>query len=131
MWTFVEKKDNDRWIWAALYRRTRQIVGWCIGDRSILTGYQLREGIDEKYKKCETVSDLWHVYEQVFDPKTHTSAGKKAGLTNHIERFWNQLRQRLGRLVRKTLSFSKSSYWLTVSLWLFIEDYNRAVSSLL
>jgi hypothetical protein len=37
----------------------------------------------------------------------HQAITKKAPKTNHIERFNNSLRQRLSRLVRATLSFSK------------------------
>ncbi|MEP0872528.1 IS1 family transposase, partial [Trichocoleus desertorum AS-A10] len=37
----------------------------------------------------------------------HRAVGKETGLTSYIERFNNTLRQRISRLVRKTLSFSK------------------------
>ena len=37
----------------------------------------------------------------------HQAITKKARLTNHIERFNNTLRQRVSRLVRMTLAFSK------------------------
>jgi insertion element IS1 protein InsB len=37
----------------------------------------------------------------------HTAMTKHARKTNHMERFNNTLRQRLSRLVRETLSFSK------------------------
>jgi len=44
----------------------------------------------------------------VLPEEQHEAVGKDSGQTNHIERFNNTLRQRLGCLVRKTLSFSKS-----------------------
>jgi insertion element IS1 protein InsB len=34
LWSFVLKKANQRWVWGALCRRTRQIVAYFIGDRS-------------------------------------------------------------------------------------------------
>jgi IS1 family transposase len=37
----------------------------------------------------------------------HRAIGKKTRKTNHIERFHNALRQRVSRLVRSALSFSK------------------------
>lgn len=40
-WTFVGNKDQERWLWTALCRRTRQIVGFAIGDRSASTRQQL------------------------------------------------------------------------------------------
>ena len=33
-WSFVSSKDNPRWVWIALCRRTRQIVAFFVGDRS-------------------------------------------------------------------------------------------------
>ena len=38
----------------------------------------------------------------------HRAITKKVRKTNHIERFNNTLRQRVSRLVRETLSFSKN-----------------------
>jgi hypothetical protein len=40
-------------------------------------------------------------------PVSDKAVGKDTGLTNRVERFNNTLRQRVSRLVRKTLSFSK------------------------
>ena len=37
----------------------------------------------------------------------HQSVGKETGQTAHIERLNNTLRQRVGRFLRKTMSFSK------------------------
>jgi hypothetical protein len=50
--------------------------------------------------------------------------GKETGLTNYIERFNNTLRQRVSRLVRKTLSFSKSIENHVGAIWNFIHHYN-------
>ena len=41
-----------------------------------------------------------------------------------IERFNNTLRRRLARLVRKTLSFSKSKFYFCKVIKLFIVHYN-------
>jgi transposase-like protein len=37
LWAFVYQRDNERWLWTALCRRTRQIVAFVIGDRSAAT----------------------------------------------------------------------------------------------
>jgi insertion element IS1 protein InsB len=34
IWSFVRKKDQARWLWTAMCRRTRHIVAFAIGDRS-------------------------------------------------------------------------------------------------
>src|SRR4028118_134061 len=52
--------------------------------------------------------------EEVLPFKRHRPVGKESGKTSHIERLNNTLRQRISRLVRKTLSFSKkllAPYW--------------------
>jgi len=41
IWSFVRKKDQARWLWTTMCRRTRQIVAFAIGDRSKATCLQL------------------------------------------------------------------------------------------
>jgi len=48
-----------------------------------------------------------------------------------VERYNNTLRQRLGRLVRKTLSFSKATTMLVLTLHLFIHRYNEERATIL
>ncbi|HHW78400.1 MAG TPA: hypothetical protein GX399_15440 [Xanthomonadaceae bacterium] len=54
----------------------------------------------------------------------HQATYSKRGGTNPIERFNNTLRQRLGRLVRKTLSFSKCPHLHELVIRLFLHRYN-------
>ena len=54
----------------------------------------------------------------------HEAVGKDSGKTNHVERWNNTLRQRLGQFVRRTLSFSKSWELHVVRLRLFVHRYN-------
>jgi hypothetical protein len=35
LWSFVGAKENKRWVWLVLERRTRQIIALHIGDRSL------------------------------------------------------------------------------------------------
>ena len=130
VWSFVFKKEQKRWLWTAICRRTRQIVAFVIGDRSEKTCRRLWNKIPETYRTCHTFSDLWEAYQKVFPKDTHQSVGKETGQTAHMERWNNTLRQRLARFVRKTLSFSKSdAFHHMVTKW-FIVTYNLALSSL-
>ena len=52
-------------------------------------------------------TDQYVVYEGVIPAAQHKTIHKLAWKTNHVERFNNTLRQRVSRLVRETLSFSK------------------------
>jgi len=57
----------------------------------------------------------------------HQPVGKESGLTSYIERLNNTLRQRISRLVRKTLSFSKKLENHQGAIWNFIHDYNHQI----
>ena len=35
LWSFVDKKGNEQWVWLALDAETREIVGAYIGDRAV------------------------------------------------------------------------------------------------
>lgn len=72
-----------------------------------------------------TRSDFWLPYTEVFPLRMHRLCGKGAGETRYVERFNNILRQRLGRLVRKTLSFSKCERMHEAAVCLFIHRYNQ------
>lgn len=124
LWSYVLKKDCKRWVWIALCRNTRQVVAFVIGDRSAVTCRKLWRQIRASYRQACCYTDFWEAYQQVIPEDQHTACGKDSGLTAHVERWNNTLRQRLGRFVRKTLSFSKSDQMHEICLRLFIHRYN-------
>ena len=124
VWSFVLKKADKRWLWTAMCRRTRQIVAFVIGDRSEATCRLLWQAIPQEYKHCQTYSDFWEAYSNVFPKETHYSVGKESGQTNHMERCNNTLRQWNARYTRKTLSFSKTDFFHALVTRLFIIRYN-------
>ena len=129
LWSFVLKKAHKKWIWIALCRRTRQVVAYAIGDRSKVTCRKLWEAIPEAYRRAHCYSDFWKAYEAVIPNEQHTAVGIRTGQTAHVERLNNTLRQRLGRLVRQTLSFSKSMVMHKACLHLFLHRYNLALAA--
>jgi IS1 family transposase len=72
-----------------------------------------------------TYPDFWQAYNAIFYDKTLHQVGKETGLTNHLERFNNTLRQRISRLLRKTLSFSKKLDNHIAAICYFIHHYNH------
>lgn len=124
MWSFVFRRKNKRWVWLAQCRRTRQIVAFAIGDRSETTCALLWKRVPKGYKKALLYSDFWEAYQAVLPDEQHEATGKGAGQTCHIERFNNILRQRLGRFVRRTLSFSKCDRMHEMCLSLFLHEHN-------
>jgi IS1 family transposase/transposase-like protein len=129
LWSFVGSKAQPRWLWLALCRRTRQVVAYFVGDRSETSCLQLWRRIPLAYTRCHSFSDFWDAYQHVFATDRHQSVGKDAGQTNHVERWFNTLRQRLARFTRKTLAFSKRDDLHDGLLRLFIYDYNLSCIS--
>ncbi|UBF23850.1 IS1 family transposase (plasmid) [Kovacikia minuta CCNUW1] len=126
LWSFVDHKGNKQWVWLALDVVTREIIGCFIGDRSKESAQGLWESLPAVYRQCGVVyTDDWEAYKSVLPSKRHRVVGKETGLTSYIERFNNTLRQRVSRLVRKTLSFSKSIENHKAAIWNFIHHYNE------
>lgn len=126
IWSFVLRKAHQRWVWIALSRRTRQVVAYTISDRSQETCRKLWEAIPGAYQRAHGDSDFWKAYSAVIPAEQHRAVGIRSGHTAHVERLNNTLRQRLGRLVRQTLSFSKSLVMHKACLHLFLHRYNLA-----
>ncbi|MDP6736702.1 MAG: IS1 family transposase [Nitrospinaceae bacterium] len=108
MHSFVGNKANEQWIWIAIDVNSRQIVAFHVGDRSGQSAKALWQSIPKCYRQHATFyTDGWCAYEGVIPEKQHRVVNKQRRITNHIERFNGTLRQRVSRLVRKSLSFSK------------------------
>lgn len=107
MWSFVLKSTLKAWVWIALSRRTGQVVAFVIGDRSRTTCRKLWEKLPAAYPRADCYTDFWEAYKQVIPEEQHTACGKESGETAHVERWNNSLGQKLGRFVRKSMSFSK------------------------
>lgn len=126
LWSFVANTEQKVWVWMALERQTRRIVGLAFGDRSAETCRELWRSLPADYRKrAICFSDFWQAYSAVLPSKRHRAVGKETGETAHIERFNNTLRQRCANLVRKTLSFSKRTDYHAARIRLFIDHYNE------
>jgi insertion element IS1 protein InsB len=132
----VDNKRNKQWAWLALDADTREIVGVYIGARDQASARKLWESLPPVYRQCAiTYTDFWAAYAAVLPSKRQMPAatlreravGKETGKTSYIERFNNTLRQRVSRLVRKTLSFSKSLENHIGGIWYFIHHYNASL----
>ena len=125
MWSFVQKKANKQWIWLAMDATTRQIMALHVGERSRESATALWSEIPAAYQEHAIFhTDQYEVYSGVIPAERHKAITKQARKTNHIERFNNTLRQRLARLVRATLSFSKKVEHHIGAIKFFICHYN-------
>ena len=125
LWSFVNSKKNEVYIWLAIDRNSRKIVGCFVGDRTRKSARKLWVSLPEIYQQSAvTYTDFWQAYKTVIPHRRHRAVGKETGLTNHIERLNNTFRQRVSRLVRASLSFSKKLSNHIGAIWYFIHGYN-------
>ncbi len=55
LWSFVDDKDHDQWVWLALDAETREIVGVYIGDRSGASAQALWMSLPAVYRQCAVI----------------------------------------------------------------------------
>jgi IS1 family transposase/transposase-like protein len=108
MWSFVRNKKNKYWIWLAKDVYTKVIVGAYVGNRDREGAMGLWNSMPGVYRQYVVIfTYFWKSYNEVLPRNRHRPMGKETGKTNNIESFNCKMRQRISRLVRKTLSFSK------------------------
>lgn len=127
LWSFVRKKANKQWVWLALDVETRLIVGCYVGSRDEAGARGLWLSLPPLYRQCAICyRDFWAAYAAILPSKRHRAVGKERGQTNHVERGNTTLRQRVSRLVRETLAFSKKRDNHIGAIWYFIHQYNTS-----
>ena len=108
LWSGVGSPDNQQGGWSAMDGSTRPIIAFYVGDKSRESAKKLWQHIPDIYRDQATFyTDQHAAYAGVIPAQQHRAVTKQSGTVNHRERFNCTLRQRLSRLVRKALSFSK------------------------
>jgi IS1 family transposase/transposase-like protein len=126
MWSFVGKKANKKWIWIVQCRKTRQVVGYHVGGRGREDAQKLWDKLPASVQQeGYFYTDDWEAYKGVFPTDRHRHCKEKSE-TNHVERLNNTIRQRVARLVRCGLSFSKKLENHIGALKYFFCHYNLA-----
>lgn len=99
LWSFVGAKDCPVWVWLAIERASRLIVGFHVRDKDEVAAkgfwLGLRQGLKEK---AIIFTDGLPTYQTAVPKGQHQKEGKEQ--TTIIERFNNTMRQRCSRLVR-------------------------------
>ena len=132
LWSFVGRRADKQWLWLAFDKESRQVIAFYVGDRSRESARRLWQRLPAAYRERATFySDNWEAYKGVIPPERHQVCGKESGLTSGVERFNCTLRQRVSRLVRKTLSFSKKLANHVGAIKYFICHYNQDVVRLI
>lgn len=125
MWSFVQNKSNQRWLWHAISHETGEVLAYVIAshhDDVLLKLKQLLKPLGIEHY----LTDGWGGYDRHI-PARNLSIGKEC--TQKIERKHLPLRTRLKRLVRKTICFSKSENMHDIVLGLFINRYEFGLTT--
>ena len=119
MWSFVHSKQNPRWLWHAIDRKSGQVLAYVFGRRKDNVFLQLKELLEPKGIK-RYCTDGWGAYDRHLPDEFHEVGKSK---TQRIERKHLGLRTRIKRLTRKTICFSRSERMHDLVIGLFINRY--------
>lgn len=103
-WSFVGRKDNQRWLWHAVDHETNTVLAYVFGRRKDEVFKELKKLL-EPFGISRFYTDDWGAYERNLDVEQHV-VGKQN--TQKIERKNLNFRTRIKRLARRTICFSKS-----------------------
>jgi insertion element IS1 protein InsB len=131
MSSFVQKKANTPWRWRAMDANTRQVMACHVGDRSRKRARRLWATLPQAYRQHATFyTDQSVVYAGGIPAAQQQAIRKLARPTNQIERCTHTLRQRVSRLVRETVSFSKklANHLGAIKYFLCLYNLTRAAA---
>jgi insertion element IS1 protein InsB len=119
MWSFVQNKSQQRWLWHAIDRVTGKVLAYTFGTRKDAVFLDLKRLL-EPFGISRFFTDDWGAYYRHIDPEQHV-IGKQN--TWKIERKHLTFRTRLKRLTRKTICFSKTTQMHDIVIGLFINQF--------
>jgi insertion element IS1 protein InsB len=117
-------KRHYRYLWLAISRLTRQVVGFYIGDRSTKSLQCLWFSLPADYRRKLVYSDFYEAYAKWFALWQHRPSDKGSGKTSVVEGLNNKWRNRISELVRKTVCVRYIED-LERRLWLVLQGHNQ------
>ena len=133
MWSFVYTKDDQRWLWYAIDKKTRAILAFVFGKREL-------KGKNEAFLELKALLEIFDIktfctdglstYERNLIGFEHIISKKN---TQRIERKNLTLRTRIKRLCRKTICYSKCKdmHDIVVGLVINILEFGLSIRGLL
>jgi insertion element IS1 protein InsB len=118
-WSYVGKKAEPRWLWHAMGHHRGAVLAYVFGRRQD-TVFLERQELLAPFGITRFYTDGWGAYERHLAPEQHQVGTAK---TQKIESKHINLRTRIKRLVRRTMSFSKTTTMHDVVIGLFINRY--------
>jgi len=124
MWSFVQNKQKQRWLWHAIDHYTGKVLAYAFGSREDQVFLKLKELL-LPFNINHFYTDNAKTYRRHI-PKAQHTIGKMH--TQKIERKHLTLRTRIKRLTRKTICFSKNILMHDIVIGLFINKYEFCVN---
>jgi len=118
-WSYVQNKDEQRWLWHAIDRATKRVLAYALGPRTDDVCRELYERL-APFQITRYYTDGWGAYQRILPADRHIVSKRE---TQRIERKHLDFRTRLKRLARKTICFSKSVEMHDIVIGLFINRY--------
>ncbi len=119
MWSYVQRKKEQRWLWHAIDHRSGKVLAYVFGRRKDDVFLKLK-ALLEPFGITRYYTDYWGAYTRHLDAYEH-QPGKRN--TQTIERKHLTLRTRIKRLTRKTICFSKSIQMHDIVIGLFVNRH--------
>ncbi len=116
IWSFVQKKRTQRWLWHAIEHETGEELAYVFGRREDRVFEKLKNLL-KPFNIGRFLTDDWGSYFRKLKPEEHV-VGKRN--TQMIERRHLTLRTRIKRLTRKSICFSKSEEMHDTVIGMFI-----------
>jgi IS1 family transposase len=90
------------WLWTCVSRLTRQLLGFCFGERGAAELALAWGDVPEGYRDKPVFTDFWAAYGKFFPVGQHTACDKGSGQTSIVEASNTRWRQRQSGLVRRS-----------------------------
>ncbi len=119
MWSFVQRKKNQRWLWHAIDHYSGKVLAYVFGRRQDEVFLKLK-ALLEPFGITKYYTDYWGAYTRHLDSNEQQPSKRN---TQKIERKHLTLRTRIKQLARKTICFSKRELMHDIVIGLFINRY--------
>jgi insertion element IS1 protein InsB len=116
LWSYVGKKQKQRWLWHTIDHRSGKVLAYVFGHCQDEVFFKLK-ALLKPFGSRRYDTDFWGAYTRHLEAHKH-QPGKRH--TQKIERKHLTLRTRIKRLVRKMICFSKSMQMHGLVIGLFI-----------
>lgn len=124
LYLYIKNKRRKYWLWIALCRDTKRILGFQVGGRNKSTLQKLYDKLS--VVECQKYYTDGHApYKGVLPKKKHSST---PGQTNTIEGINSAIRHYLARFRRRTKCYSKSLRMVEVTINLLANKFNQKVA---